>query len=43
LPETGSENAPMQWIADNWLLIALIVAMIVMHLGHGKHGGGGKT
>lgn len=31
----------MQWVLDNWLLILLVVGMIVMHFGHGMHGGKG--
>ncbi len=31
----------MQWILDNWLLVLLVGGMIVMHLGHGMHGGKG--
>ena len=36
----------MQWIIDNWLLLALGGGMIAMHLfghGHGGHGGHGKN
>ncbi|MFV2035389.1 MAG: hypothetical protein ACC631_09835 [Halocynthiibacter sp.] len=32
----------MQWIIENWILLALGGGMLVMHLfGHGKHGGHG--
>lgn len=32
----------MQWLASNWIWVALVVGMLGMHLfGHGGHGGHG--
>jgi len=34
----------MQWVIDNWILLALGGGMVAMHLfGHGGHGGHGKS
>jgi len=35
----------MQWITENWLLLALIGGMLAMHMfghGHGRHGRKGQ-
>ena len=30
----------MQWLAENWVFLLVIVGMVAMHLfGHGGHGG----
>lgn len=32
----------MQWLQENWFWIFVVVAFVLMHLGHGhgRHGGG---
>ena len=30
----------MRWLASNWFILVFVGAMAVMHLRHGRHGGG---
>jgi hypothetical protein len=32
----------MQWLAENWIFLLIVVGMVAMHaFGHGGHGGHG--
>ncbi len=30
----------MEWLAQNWFWVLVMILFVAMHLGHGGHGGG---